>query len=114
VFTDFYWHVSKGAVNGLLDKRVRILAEDCSFGCTSQVVELVLVKDCELRALAAVNKLLALLPSNWAHVTELTQGLLQINLIVVEIRHHATPVTGIIPHEEVVTGKLQTSSDRIF
>lgn len=114
MFTDFHWHISKSAVNGLLNKLARVLAEDCPFGCTSEVVELVLVKDCELRALAAVNKLLALLPSDWTHITELTQRLLQIDLIEVEISHHATPVTSIIPHEEVVTGELQASSDSIF
>jgi hypothetical protein len=74
----------------------------------------VLVKNCELGTLAAVNELLLLLPSDWAHVAELAQGLLQVDLVVVEVLHHAATVANVIYSEEVVARKLQTSSDRVF
>jgi hypothetical protein len=74
----------------------------------------VLVKNCELGTLAAVNELLLLLPSDWAHVAELAQGLLQVDLVVVEVLHHAATVAYVIYSEEVVARKLQTSSDRVF
>ena len=73
-----------------------------------------LVKNCELGTLAAVNELLLLLPSDWAHVAELAQGLLQVDLVVVEVLHHAATVAYVIYSEEVVARKLQTSSDRVF
>lgn len=73
-----------------------------------------LVKNCELGTLAAVNELLLLLPSDWAHVAELAQGLLQVDLVVVEVLHHAATVAYVIYSEEVVARKLQTSSDRFF
>ena len=73
-----------------------------------------LVKNCQLGTLAAVNKLLLLLPSDWAHVAELAQGLLQVDLVVVEVLHHAATVANVIYSEEVVARKLQTSSDRVF
>jgi len=74
----------------------------------------VLVKNCELGTLAAVDELLLLLPSDWAHVAELAQGLLQVDLVVVEVLHHAATVAYVIYSEEVVARKLQTSSDRVF
>ena len=73
-----------------------------------------LVKNCELGTLAAVNELLLLLPSDWAHVAELAQGLLQVDLVVVEVLHHTATVANVIYSEEVVARKLQTSSDRFF
>ena len=73
-----------------------------------------LVKNCELGTLAAVNELLLLLPSDWAHVAELAQGLLKVDLVVVEVLHHAATVANVIYSEEVVARKLQTSSDRVF
>lgn len=73
-----------------------------------------LIKNCELGTLAAVNELLLLLPSDWAHVAELAQGLLQVDLVVVEVLHHAATVANVIYSEEVVARKLQTSSDRVF
>lgn len=73
-----------------------------------------LVKNCELGTLAAVNELLLLLPSDWAHVAELAQGLLQVDLVVVEVLHHAATVANVIYSEEVVARKLQTCSDRVF
>ena len=73
-----------------------------------------LVKNCELGTLAAVDELLLLLPSDWAHVAELAQGLLQVDLVVVEVLHHTATVANVIYSEEVVTRKLQTSSDRFF
>jgi hypothetical protein len=74
----------------------------------------VLVKNCELGTLAAVNELLLLLPSDWAHVAKLAQGLLKVDLVVVEVLHHAATVANVIYSEEVVARKLQTSSDRVF
>ena len=73
-----------------------------------------LVKNCELGTLAAVNTLLLLLPSDWAHVAELAPGWLQVDLVVVEVLHHAATVANVISSEEVVARKLQTSSDRVF
>lgn len=73
-----------------------------------------LVKNCELGTLAAVDELLLLLPSDWAHVAELAQGLLQVDLVVVEVLHHTATVANVIYSEEVVARKLQTSSDRFF
>lgn len=73
MLSDQLRNVSLSTELGLLGESMRVFNEHFPLRCTSEVIEFVLIKQCELWTLAAVDELLLLLPSDWTNVPELAQ-----------------------------------------
>lgn len=99
-----------------LVREVQLLGELHGVGTESgallsarKIEEEVIVHDAILEAVSAVHELLLNLPADGAHVAKLTDGLLVVNAIVVQIFHKARAAA-----IEQITGKLKSCLDNLL
>ena len=99
-----------------LVREVQLLGELHGVGTESgalfsarKVEEEVIVHYTILETVSAVNELLLNFPANGAHVAELTNGLLVVDAIVVQIFHKAGAAS-----MEQITGKLKSCLDNLL